>query len=106
MTDHRALDPMIQSNAVPDAGQRMQRLRVGLTGLAAVLLVVILATAIAAGVRRNAVEGANAVAPPPVVATLPASDNATATNTEPLAQLGAAPGGNPESAAQKPPPKQ
>ncbi len=83
----------------------MQRLRVGLTGLAAVLLVVILATAIASGVRRGTVEGGNAIVPPPIVATLPAGDNAISPNTEPLAQLGAAPGGNPESAAQQPPAK-
>lgn len=105
MADHRVIDPMLQSNVAPDAGQRMQRLRVGLTGLAAVLLVVILATAIASGVRRSAVEGGNAVAPPPVVATVPTSDNSTTANTEPLAQLGAAPGGNPEPAAQQPPAK-
>jgi hypothetical protein len=106
MTDHRAIDPTPQVNAVLDAGQRMQRLRVGLTGLAAVLLVVILATAIAAGVRRNSVEGANAVAPPPVVATLPTSENSTAANKEPLAQLGAAPGGSPAPSPQHTPAKQ
>jgi hypothetical protein len=105
MADHRAFDPLVQSNAVPDAGERMQRLRVGLTGLAAVLLVVILATAIASAVRRNAAEGMNVVAPPAVVATLPPADNAAALNTEPLAQLGAAPGGKPGPVTQQPPAK-
>jgi hypothetical protein len=46
-------------------------------------------------VRRSA-EEANAVAPPPVVATLPPAEHAVAPNTEPLAQLGAAPGSKPE----------
>ena len=96
MVDYRAIDPIRQETAGPDAGQRMQRLRVGLTGLAAVLLVVILATAIASGVRRSAGENANAFSAPAVVATLPSVGNATEANTEPLAQLGAAPGGKPE----------
>ncbi len=80
----------------------MQRLRVGLTGLAAVLLIVILATAIASGVRRSAGENANALAVPAVVATLPPVGNAIEPNTEPLAQLGAAPGGKPGPAEHQP----
>lgn len=69
----------------------MQRLRVGITGLAAILIIVAVATAVVSNVRRSA-EESNAVAPPPVVATLPPAGNETAPETEPLAQLGAAPG--------------
>lgn len=77
----------------PSVGQRMQRLRVGVTGLAAVILVVTLATAIASGVRRNAETIT-------VTASLPsnASVNASDAKSEPLAQLGVAPGTKPETA--------
>ena len=70
-----------------DANERMQRVRVGVTGLAAVVLVVTVATAIAASVRKSATESAAASGPPPVVATL----NTTDEKTEPLAQLGVTP---------------
>jgi hypothetical protein len=66
----------------------MQRIRVGMTGLAAVGLIVMVATAVATGVRRSATENAAAVGPPAVVATVPAPVDA---KTEPLAQLGVAP---------------
>lgn len=88
----------------PTAGEtreRMQRVRVGLTGLAAVGLVVMIATAVATGVRRSATENAAAVGAPPVVATVtaPAADDAT----EPLATLGVAPDSNDNSTqSQKP----
>lgn len=86
----------------------MQRVRVGVTGLAAILLVVLLATAIASGVRRTAANESG-VAPPPVVATVDGATGEGATNgidpnAEPLAQLGAAPGGNPDSQPTPPPP--
>lgn len=73
-------------------GQRMQRLRVGVTGLAAVVLTVMLATAIATGVRQSAGESGNGFAAPPVSATITPSSNSVDPNSEPLAQLGAAPG--------------
>lgn len=66
--------------AAPD---RMQRLRVGLTGLASVALLIVVATAIASGVQRRV-----SVVRAPVAAS---AANASAA-TEPLAQLGAAPG--------------
>lgn len=95
------VDPQTANRLPPDdPGQRMQRLRVGITGLAAILIVVLLATAIASGVRRNASSEAPVVAPP-VVATV-SNDNSVGTvdpNAEPLAQLGAAPGGAPETKA-------
>ncbi len=73
------------------ASERMQRVRVGVTGLAAVVLVVAVATAIGSGVRQSA-DNAAAISPPPVVATVDKPVNATEEPTEPLAQLGAAPG--------------
>ena len=76
----------------PTAGEtreRMQRVRVGMTGLAAVGLVVMIATAVATGVRDSATQNAVAVGAPPVVATITApADDDTA---EPLATLGVAP---------------
>ena len=81
----------------------MQRLRVGVTGLAAILLVVLLATAIASGVRHKAGDEMATTAPPPLTATVGASNSVDA-NAEPLAQLGAAPGGKTDSqSAAKPP---
>lgn len=70
-----------------DANERMQRVRVGITGLAAVVLVVTVATAIATSVRKRATESAAMSGPPPVVATLNTADE----KTEPLAQLGVTP---------------
>ena len=79
----------------------MQRLRVGVTGLAAILLVVLLATAIASGVRHKAGDEMAVTAPPPLTATVGASNtvdpNTVDPNAEPLAQLGAAPGGTTDS---------
>ena len=86
----------------PTAGEtreRMQRVRVGLTGLAAVGLVVMIATAVATGVRRSATENAAAVGAPPVVATIAAPD--TGDTSEPLATLGVAPDSNDNSAQTK-----
>jgi hypothetical protein len=82
-----------------EPGQRMQRVRVGVTGLAAIVLVVLLATAIASSVRRNAANETAIVAPPPLVPTVAAPPNTTGANAEPLAQLGAAPGGAPNAPA-------
>jgi hypothetical protein len=87
----------------PTAGEkqeRMQRVRVGMTGLAAVGLIVMVATAVATGVRRSATANAAAAGPPAVVATVPMPVDA---KTEPLAQLGVAPDAKD---ATPPPPKQ
>ncbi|WP_293882835.1 hypothetical protein [Sphingomonas sp.] len=72
----------------------MQRIRVGVTGLAAVILIVLLAAAIATSVRRTA--GLDA---PGATASLPVenksvSSKAVDPDAEPLAQLGVAPGAN------------
>ena len=73
-----------------ESRERMQRVRVGLTGLAAVGLIVVVSTAIATSVRRQVSETTAVASPPPVVATTTAS-NASDQKTEPLAQLGVAP---------------
>ena len=81
----------------------MQRLRVGVTGLAAILLVVLLATAIASGVRRKAGDETAATASPPLTTTVDTS-NTVDPNAEPLAQLGVAPGGTTDSQPTAKPP--
>ena len=69
-------------------GERMQRVRVGVTGLAAVILIVTLATAIASGVSRRAgLIGNQPTATGNTTQSANSSDHA-----EPLAQLGVAPG--------------
>lgn len=73
-----------------DARTKMQRLRVGVTGLAAVVVLLVVFFAVMAGVQRNAV-GENA-------ATV---QNAMGNATDPLAQLGVAPDGATNSAAKK-----
>ena len=65
----------------------MQRVRVGVTGLAAVMLIVAVATAIASGVRS----GPDALAGTGNHASVNSS-NAIEASSEPLAQLGVAPG--------------
>lgn len=95
-------EPAVSDQSLPRVrSERMQRLRVGITGLAAVLIIVAVATAIGSSVRRSA-DAANATTPPPVVATLPQTNNAAAPNSEPLAQLGAAPGSKPEPVNESP----
>jgi hypothetical protein len=72
-----------EAQPLPDERiERMNRVRVGLTGLAVVLVLVFVATAIIARVNGNLRPLANATAP-----------NATAGNAvdEPLADLGVAP---------------
>ncbi|MDB5700223.1 MAG: hypothetical protein JWL66_422 [Sphingomonadales bacterium] len=72
----------------------MQRIRVGVTGLAAVILIVLLAAAIATSVRRTAglsARGATASLPTDAKST---SSKTVDPNAEPLAQLGVAPAAN------------
>lgn len=73
--------------------QSMQRVRVGMIGLAAVILLIGLASILFSGVRdqrgRTAAGGGDAA----VVANLAAPDGATLNESdEPLADLGVAPG--------------
>lgn len=86
---------IVQSrDASPD---RMQRVRVGMTGLASVALLIVVTTAIASGVQRRVT-----IAHAPIAT--PAANAAAA--SEPLAQLGAAPGAasTDEHKAPAPPP--
>jgi cobalamin synthase len=80
---------------IGETRERMQRVRVGVTGLAAIILVVALATAIASSVRRRAAESVATSGPPAIAATV----NATDEKTEPLAQLGVAPNAKDVNAA-------
>jgi hypothetical protein len=70
-----------------DRREPMQRVRLGITGLAAVILLVALATAIASGIRRTA----NGQAAPSSAPALNDPGNVTAPRAEPLEQLGVAP---------------
>lgn len=90
MTGDRPNSPLRRDNRQ----EPMQRIRVGVTGLAAVILIVLLAAAIATSVRRTA--GMNA---PGATASLPVEVKSTGSkavdpNAEPLAQLGVAPAAN------------
>ena len=81
-------DPIWAAGRANEAGERMQRIRVGLTGLAVVLLII----ALAAAVFRRVDEQAG---------TTNATINATASPPsadEPLAELGVAPGAAEEEA--------
>ena len=71
----------------------MQRVRVGLTGLAVVLLLVALATA----VRKTVDEQVVGTRPAPSV------DNSDKSKDEPLADLGVAPGAPAENVSTPPP---
>ncbi len=79
----------------PDSQQTMQRIRVALTGLAAVVLLIGLAGAIFSAVDRNAPVEAAGAARPDVVANLtgaaPGPNAEAAVVDEPLAELGVAP---------------
>lgn len=87
-----AVDPIASAPTPVDARQRMQRVRVGVTGLAAVVLVLALATAIATGVRRTVTTGNGSTAEQQIsLDSKPKADNVIDPDSEPLAQLGVAP---------------
>jgi hypothetical protein len=77
-----------EQNQTPETGprdetrQRMQRIRVGLTGLGAVILLIVLATALFSRIGGSVNSPGNSA----VTAAKPASSD------EPLADLGVAPG--------------
>lgn len=79
--------------ATDQKSQSMQRVRVGMIGLAAVILLIGLASVLFSGVReqrgRAAAGGGDAAVVANMAATDPASSNAS---DEPLADLGVAPG--------------
>ena len=66
----------------------MQRVRIGITGLACVFLVVLLAAAIV-GFRSEDNAGGNGASQ----LTAPGTENAASEPKDPLAELGVAPGG-------------
>jgi cobalamin synthase len=72
----------------------MQRIRVGVTGLAAVILIVLLAAAIATSVRRTANMTAPDATASLAVENKLANSKVVDPDAEPLAQLGVAPGAN------------
>ncbi len=80
--DHLVTDPKPATGREP-----MQRIRTGVTGLAAIVLLVALATAIASGVQHSA-NATDAAASATPVADL---SNNKAEKSEPLAQLGVTP---------------
>jgi hypothetical protein len=77
--EYREKEPKLLQNEIDDRRERMQRVRVGLTGLAVVLLLVLLATVVFQGVQGN-----TAPTPAEVIAK-DKSDN------EPLSDLGIVP---------------
>lgn len=84
-----------------DHAQAMQRIRVGMTGLAAVILLMVLSFAIFSSANREAPVSAAGASNASVVANLTGSDNAASDRTrdEPLAELGVAPSTDDPSAA-------
>jgi cobalamin synthase len=87
MANDRPNSPLRRDNRQ----EPMQRIRVGVTGLAAVILIVLLAAAIATSVRRTVnldVPGATASLP---AEEKSANSKSVDPNAEPLAQLGVAP---------------
>ncbi len=70
-------------------GDRMHRVRIGLTGLACVFLLVLLAAAFFGLTNREAETGPLVVADP---AAVPVNANIVDTPREPLAELGVTPG--------------
>ena len=77
----------------PDHEQTMQRVRVGMTGLASVALLIALASAIFSSVSDEAPVRGDGAPKPDVVANLSAANQMAADGpNEPLAELGVAPG--------------
>ena len=98
-------DPVVHDHMTPERPtERMQRLRVGVTGLAAIFLVVLIATEVASGLRRSA-DANNATSSAVVTAASATAPNSADPDSEPLAQLGVAPGPAPESGEAAPPKK-
>lgn len=75
--------------------QIMQRVRVGMTGLAGVALLIALASAIFSSVSDEAPVSADGAPKADVVANLTSNQTAPESPNEPLAELGVAPGAAP-----------
>jgi hypothetical protein len=80
----------------------MQRVRIGLTGLAFVFLAVLLAAVFTSHSRNETLVTPNSIEQ--THAGTPAAPPPPATTTEPLAELGVAPGNADSNAAAAPPP--
>ncbi len=77
---------------VQDPSQAIQRVKVGMTGLAFVILLIFLASAILSSASREGPVTAVGAAKPEVVANITApADNSIDASKEPLAELGVAP---------------
>jgi hypothetical protein len=80
--------------AIEDSGQTMQRVKVGMTGLALVLLLIGLASVIFSSASKETPVDVAGAAQPDVVANLSLTNEpepTDPTSTEPLAELGVAP---------------
>jgi hypothetical protein len=76
-----------------EKAQAMQRVRVGMIGLAAIILLIGLASLVLSGARDGRADGAAAGSNAAVVATMASADDAPGNDSdEPLADLGVAPG--------------
>jgi hypothetical protein len=80
-------------NPVRDPKQSMQRVKVGLIGLAAVILLIGLASLVIGSASRERPVSAIGAPQPEVVANM-ALDNMAGVSSEPLAELGVAPSTN------------
>lgn len=85
--------PQLMKSLPTDPRQSMQRVRVGLTGLASVLLLIGVASAIFSSADREAPVLADGASKPEVVANMTdrPAENAASGKDEPIAELGIAP---------------
>jgi hypothetical protein len=82
-----------------EKAQRLQRVKVGMTGLAAVMLLIGIASMIFSALRQERPIAAAGAGSAGVVQNLTAGNDAEAAN-EPLADLGVAPGAQPTGNSQ------
>jgi hypothetical protein len=86
-----------EMNGKPDPSQTAQRVKVGLIGLAAVVLLIALASAILGSATRTQPAAGSAQAN--LVAEIAAGNTAAPVTGEPLAEMGVAPSANTQDAA-------
>jgi hypothetical protein len=89
-----------EMNGKPDPSQTMQRVKVGMIGLAAVVLLIALASALLGSATRN--RPATGSAQANLVAEIAVGNVAAPATGEPLAEMGVAPGANSQDAAPAP----
>jgi len=77
--------------AVRETSQALQRIKVGMIGLAAVILLIALASAIMRTATRDSAVATTGGAQPEVVANMVDGNSAVDSSGEPLAELGVAP---------------